>query len=83
MGVAIVPWLQRVNSAVWSTKTLSETGCRQPFEDTLCCGWEIVEERNTSGSLDDLKKIRLAPKFKKYAVEDLLVLASWLVARPS
>jgi len=46
-------------------------------------GWNVVEERNMSGSLEDLKKIPIAPKFKKYAAEDLLVLASWLVARPS
>jgi hypothetical protein len=45
-------------------------------------GWDIAEERDVSGSLEDLKTIRLAPKFEKYSVEDLLVLSSWLVARP-
>ena len=44
--------------------------------------WGIVEERNTSGSMDDLGKIRLAPAFSRYSTEDLLVLFSWLVARP-
>lgn len=53
---------------------------RELFELT---GWDIVEERNISGSLDDFKKIRLAEKFRKYSTEDLLVLFSWLVARPS
>lgn len=53
---------------------------RDLFKQT---GWEIVEERNTSGSLADFNKVRLAPEFRKYAVEDLLVLNSCLVARPS
>ncbi len=45
-------------------------------------GWDIVEERSTSGSCDDLLKIELSPKFRKYTTEDLLVLFSWIVARP-
>jgi hypothetical protein len=45
-------------------------------------GWGIVVESNTSGLMDDLSKIRLAPEFAKYSTEDLLVLFSWLVARP-
>jgi hypothetical protein len=46
-------------------------------------GWTIVKEENTRGSLEDLKSIQLAQKFKKYSFEDLLVLYSWMVARVS
>ena len=35
------------------------------------------------GSIDDLKKVKLAPKFQNYSVEDLLVTFTWLVAKPS
>jgi hypothetical protein len=51
-------------------------------EITREAGYEILSEQDTPGSLDDLKKIRLAPEFQKYAVEDLLVLNSWIVSKP-
>jgi hypothetical protein len=51
---------------------------RELFKQT---GWAVVEELNTSGSLEDLRSIELAQKFKKYSTEDLLVLSSWMVAR--
>jgi hypothetical protein len=38
---------------------------------------------NTVGSKEDLKKIRLAHKFKKYSEADLLVLTSFLTAKPA
>ena len=53
---------------------------RQTFTET---GYKIIQETNTSGSLEDLKKIRLAPEFQNHAPEDLLVLTSWLVAKPA
>ena len=34
-------------------------------------------------ALDDLNQIKLAPKFHQYSQEDLLVLYSWMVAKPS
>jgi hypothetical protein len=46
-------------------------------------GFEIVEETNTKGRAEDLRKIELAPEFHQYAEEDLLVLTSWLSARPA
>jgi hypothetical protein len=52
---------------------------RRIFDQT---GWAIVAERNTSGTMDELKKIKLAPEFAEYSVEDLLVLFAWLAARP-
>ena len=45
-------------------------------------GYEITKEVNTSGSKQDLCKIRLAPEFQKYSEADLLVLTSWLAAKP-
>lgn len=44
-------------------------------------GFRITKEENRSGSPEDLAKIPLAPEFKGYAREDLLVLFSWLVAQ--
>ncbi len=44
--------------------------------------FQIAKESNTAGSADDLNKIQLAPEFQHYSKEDLLVLISWLVAKP-
>ena len=46
-------------------------------------GYRIVKEIETPGRLDDLRRIPLAPEFRKYSLEDLLVLYSWLVATPA
>ena len=45
-------------------------------------GFEVVKEVNTSGSAQDLRKIRLAPEFENYSEADLVVLTSWLTAKP-
>lgn len=45
-------------------------------------GFQITKEANTSGSPEDLRKIRLAPEFQNHKQEDLLVTLSWLVAKP-
>lgn len=73
-------WWRLLDNSVIPQNRLRIADYRELFELT---GWDIVEERNISGSLDDLKKITLAPKFQKYSIEDLLVLYSWLVAKPS
>ena len=46
-------------------------------------GYRIIHERNTAGNKEELRKVRLAPEFQHYPAEDLLVLFSWLVARPA
>ena len=46
-------------------------------------GYEIVRETNSSGSPADLESIQLATEFQGYATADLLVLISWLVAKPA
>jgi len=45
-------------------------------------GYEITRELNTSGSSEDLQRFPLAPEFQGYSKADLVVLTSWLVARP-
>lgn len=47
------------------------------------CGFRIVRENTTSGSIEELRRVRLAPEFRAYAEEDLLVLYAWLVAQPA
>ncbi len=48
----------------------------------LKSGFEIIKEENDSAPPFVLEKIRVAPEFQKYSREDLLVIQSWLVARP-
>jgi len=67
------------NNPVIPQSRMRLTDYRDLFERT---GWHIVEERNTPGSINDLKKVRLAPEFQKYSTEDIISLFSWLVARP-
>lgn len=45
-------------------------------------GYRILKEINIPGSVKDLHSIQLAPEFQKYSEADLLVLYSYLVARP-
>src|SRR5438034_1639458 len=45
-------------------------------------GYQIIHERNTAGDRGELQSTRLAPEFHHYRAEDLLVLFSWLVAKP-
>jgi hypothetical protein len=68
-----------LNNPIIPQSRLRLADYRESFKQS---GWDIVEERNTSGALDDLNKVRLAPEFAKYSTRDLLVLFSWLVARP-
>ncbi|MBI2929404.1 MAG: class I SAM-dependent methyltransferase [Verrucomicrobia bacterium] len=46
-------------------------------------GCSIVKELHTSGSTEALRQVKLAPEFRKYSQEDLLVLFAWIVARPN
>ena len=43
-------------------------------------GWRILEEESKSGSPEKLDAIRLAPEFRHYSPEDLLVYESWMVS---
>lgn len=46
-------------------------------------GFSIVEEENALGRVEDLRQIPLAPEFQEISEADLLVLFSWLAAKPS
>lgn len=46
-------------------------------------GWKILQESNTSGSIEELRAITLAPQFQSYSTADLLVLTSWMTAVPA
>ena len=72
-------WWRLFNNPVIPQSRLRIADYRELFNAS---GWEIAEERNTVGSPDDLDKIRLAPEFTRHKKEDLLILFSWLVARP-
>jgi hypothetical protein len=45
-------------------------------------GFKITSEINTSGGLEVLERLRLAPQFSNYSADDLLVFNSWIVAQP-
>jgi len=45
-------------------------------------GFEITKELDTSGKEEDLKTIQLSPEFRHYTKKDLLVIISWIVAKP-
>jgi hypothetical protein len=44
-------------------------------------GFRIVAEDNALGRLEELRTVPLAEPFKRYSVEDLLVLRSWMAAK--
>jgi hypothetical protein len=41
----------------------------------------LVREESTSGKKEDLERVTLAPEFRHYSREDLLVLHSFLTAK--
>lgn len=69
---------KRYNSPITWLNRLRISDYRQLFASL---GFEVAKEINTSGSVEDLRKIRLAPEFQKHSELDLLVLTSWLTAR--
>lgn len=70
-------WL---NNPVIPLNRLRISDYRALFRQT---GYTILDEQNTVGNVEDLRAVPLAPEFRAYAVEDLLVLYSWIVARRS
>lgn len=73
-------WWRIINNPIIPQSRLRLPDYRELFEQN---GWHITEEKNISGSIDDFVKIVLAKEFQKYSEEDLLILFSWLVAKPS
>jgi hypothetical protein len=68
-------WL---NNPIIPQNRLRISDYRVLFRDA---GHVIVEECNTMGSREELQRIPLAPEFRAYSVDDLLVLYSWIVTR--
>jgi hypothetical protein len=46
-------------------------------------GWSLREESSQRGTVADLEKIPLAPRVRRYSLEDLLVYRSWIRAVPA
>ncbi|MYA16696.1 MAG: class I SAM-dependent methyltransferase [Gammaproteobacteria bacterium] len=46
-------------------------------------GWELVGEDSHGGPVEVLRSVSLAPEFRHYKEEDLLVYRSWMISRPS
>jgi hypothetical protein len=45
-------------------------------------GFEIIREENVSGAAEDLARVKLASEFQQMSRADLLVLHSYIAARP-
>ena len=45
--------------------------------------FEIIEEDLTRGTAAELSSVPLAPRFRAYSEQDLLVTRAWIVARPT
>lgn len=71
---ALWRWL---DSPIIPQSRLRICDCREIFAES---GWRIFREDNTLGSLEDLRRVPLAPEFRHYREEDLRVVASWLAA---
>ena len=86
---SITPYnFYKYSDAQWrffNNRIISQSRLRLPdFRNLLKqTGWNLVEENNLPGSLEEIKKVKLDSKFQKYAVEDLLPLFTWLVAKPT
>lgn len=70
-------WRWRNSPMTWQNR-LRIPDYRQMFR---AAGFEVVREENVSGRAEDLARIKLAPPFERYRLEDLLVLHSFLTAR--
>ena len=69
-----------LDNAVIPQTRLRPSDYRSIFEGA---GFKVIKQQNVNGSKDDLAKIVLAPEFRHYSEEDLLVIYSWLVSKPN
>lgn len=44
-------------------------------------GWEVVFEEPTRGAPEHLARVSIAPGFRRYSQDDLLIFESWMVSR--
>ncbi|MCI0656019.1 MAG: hypothetical protein L0170_02995 [Acidobacteria bacterium] len=69
-----------INTRLHFQNRLRISDYRRLFEAT---SWRIVEEASQRGTQADLAPIRLAPRFRSYRLEDLLVYRSWVTLAPN
>ncbi len=77
----------RYTSRQWrwlNNPIISQSRLRMPeYRDLFRqCGYILTHEENILGQPDDLRSVPLASEFRHHSLEDLLVLFSWLVAKP-
>lgn len=65
------------DSPIIPQSRLRISDCREIFQQT---GWRVLCEENTHGTIEDLRRVPLAPEFHAYREEDLLVVGTWLAA---
>ncbi len=71
-------WRYLNSPLIWQNR-LRISEYRKAFVEA---GYQIVHEEDARGSIEEFKKIRIAPEFEQYTLEDNLVLSSWVVAKP-
>jgi SAM-dependent methyltransferase len=67
-----------INNRIIPLSRLRVADYRRHFADA---GFQIVEESPRCGRREDLERVKLAPRFEQYSVEDLLVVLIWFAAR--
>lgn len=65
------------DSPIIPQSRLRISDCREIFQQT---GWRVFCEENTNGTLEDLRRVTLAPEFHAYREEDLMVVGTWMAA---
>jgi hypothetical protein len=70
-------WRWRNSPLIWQNR-LRISDYRKLLAET---GFDLVREESTSGKKEDLERVTLAPEFRHYSREDLLVLHSFLTAK--
>jgi hypothetical protein len=70
---------------LWSSPLIRQNRLTLPAYRKLFSesGYEITRELNTRGRDADFDRVKLAPEFRDYKREDLMVLRSWIVAKPT
>jgi hypothetical protein len=70
-------WRWRNSPLIWQNR-LRITDYRELLSGA---GFEIADEENVSGKAGELAAVPLAPEFRHYSKEDLLVLHSFITAK--
>jgi hypothetical protein len=71
-------WSWRSSTLIWQNR-IRISDYRKLFAEA---GFIVKSEENTSGTLAELQRVKLAPQFQNYTTEDLLILHSVMTAVP-